>query len=71
MFLLFGAAGQVHAGLNANSITSNSITSNSITSNSITSNHLRLNGPLPAGSAVDELNGITVENVTLPAETSP
>jgi hypothetical protein len=61
MFLLFGAALPVQASLTNNSLTSNSLTNNSLTSNAITSNALVANG-----TAVAELNGVTVDEISLP-----
>ena len=49
-------AGPVHAALTSNALTYNALTSNALTSNA-------LDAP---GSAVADLNGVTVEAVSLP-----
>jgi hypothetical protein len=71
MFLLFGAAAPVHASLTSNSLTSNSLTSNSLTSNSLTNYAVTQNALVATGSAIADLNGVSVEEVSLPKATKP
>jgi hypothetical protein len=54
--------------LTGNSLTQNALTANSLAANALIGNSLSLNGLAPTGSQLDELDGVTVEAVTVPSE---
>jgi hypothetical protein len=66
MFVMLGAAWPVHAALNPNALTNNALASNAITNNALTNNALAA-----TGSAVADLNGVTVEAIALPQAARP
>jgi len=73
MAAVFGLASiSAHAAVTSNAVTSNAVTSNAVTSNAVTSNAiipngLHLNGSAANGGSLGELNGVTVESVSVPA----
>jgi len=66
MFLLFGAAAPVHAALINNALSANALTANALTANAVTSNAL-----VVTESAIADLNGVVVEEISLPRTTQP
>lgn len=66
---VFGAVAPANAALNFNALTFNALTNNSLSlnaliGNALTSNALVANGLLKTGSALGDLNGVTIEAVS-------
>jgi hypothetical protein len=57
--------------LTSNALTQNALTSNALTSNSLAANSIALDAPVATGSAISDLNGVTVEGILLPPPCRP
>jgi hypothetical protein len=57
--------------LTQNALTQNALTSNALTSNSLAANSIALDAPVATGSAISDLNGVTVEGILLPPPCRP
>jgi hypothetical protein len=64
--LLLGAAAPAYAALVANALTFNALTFNALTSNALTFNALTSNALAATGGPIADLNGVTVEGISLP-----
>ena len=69
--LLIGAAAPAHAELATNALATNALANNALSGNALATNALAGNALVATGSAIEDLNGVAVEGISLPQATRP